>query len=144
LRSDIRLNTSVSRLHAVFRIHDILVWIRIQIRRSTPLTNGFGSGFVSSGCGSGSFCFHHGPLICQQKTYLLKKFFLYITFLRYLYIIFKDKKSKRCHKTVEIKVFYYICLMKEGSGSRVGSGSGSIPMTNGSGSRRAKNMSVSR
>jgi hypothetical protein len=24
--------------------------------------------------------------------------------LLYLYIIFKDKKSKRCHKTVEIKV----------------------------------------
>jgi hypothetical protein len=37
---------------AVFRIHDILVWIRIWIRVSMPLTNG-------SGCGSGSFYFHH-------------------------------------------------------------------------------------
>jgi hypothetical protein len=36
---------------------------------------------------------------------------------------------------------YYICLMKEGSGSRAGSGSGFIPLTNGSGSgsRRSKN-----
>jgi hypothetical protein len=29
-------------LEPVFRIHDILVWIRI--RRSMPLTNGYGSG----------------------------------------------------------------------------------------------------
>ncbi len=31
----------------VFRIHDILVWIRMRIRGSMPLTNGsgFGSGF---------------------------------------------------------------------------------------------------
>jgi hypothetical protein len=42
---------------------------------------------------------------------------------------FKDKKSQRSHKTVEIKVFsYYFCLMIEISGS------GSIPLTNGSGS----------
>ncbi len=44
----------------------------------------------------------------NKKTNLKKKDFLYITFLRYLYIIFKDKKSKRCHKTVEIKVFLTI------------------------------------
>jgi hypothetical protein len=39
---------------AVFRIHDIFMWIRIriQIRVSMPLTN-------RSGCGSGSFYFHH-------------------------------------------------------------------------------------
>ncbi len=35
---------------AVFRIHDILVWIRI--RGSMPLTNG-------SGCGSEYFYFNH-------------------------------------------------------------------------------------
>jgi hypothetical protein len=35
---------------AVLRIRDILVWIRIWIRGSMPLTNG-------SGCGS--FYFHH-------------------------------------------------------------------------------------
>ncbi len=64
---------------------------------------------------------------------------------------FKDKKSKRSNKTVEIKVFltqgltptelgkgfsYYFCLMIEGAGA------GSIPLTNGSGSgfTRPKNM----
>ncbi len=90
-------------LEKVFRIHDILVWIRIRIRirGSMPLTSG-------SGCGSGSFCFHHWPSRCQQKDNL-KKVFLYIRhFLVYFYIIFKDKKSKRCHKTVEIKVFLTI------------------------------------
>jgi hypothetical protein len=33
---------------AVFRIHEILVWIRI--RGSMPLTNGSGSGFGSGSC----------------------------------------------------------------------------------------------
>jgi hypothetical protein len=47
---------------------------------------------------------------------------------------FKGKKSKRSHKTEEIKfLFYYFRLIIEGSGS------GSIPLTNGSGSRRTKN-----
>jgi hypothetical protein len=41
---------------AVLQIHDILMWIRIRIRGSIPLTNGSGFG---SGCGSGSFYFHH-------------------------------------------------------------------------------------
>ena len=55
-----------------------------------------------------------------------------------LYILFTYKKSERCHKTVEIKVFLTIFLMMEGSGW----GSGSIPLTNesGSGSKRPKNM----
>jgi hypothetical protein len=35
---------------SVFRIHDILVWIRIRIRGSVPLTNGSGSRFVSGSC----------------------------------------------------------------------------------------------
>ncbi len=30
---------------AVLHIHDILVWIRIRIRGSMPLTNGFGSSY---------------------------------------------------------------------------------------------------
>ncbi len=53
----------------VFRIHDILVWIRIQIHGYMPLTNG-------SGFGSGSFYFHHWPSRCQQKTNFKKKFSL--------------------------------------------------------------------
>jgi hypothetical protein len=39
-------------LKTVFRIRDILVCIRIRIRGTMPLTYG-------SGCGSGSFYFHH-------------------------------------------------------------------------------------
>jgi hypothetical protein len=38
--------------------------------------------------------------------------------------------------------YYYICLMIEGSRFKAGSGSGSIPMTNGSGSGRPKNTSI--
>ncbi len=109
-----------SYLQTVLRIHDILVWIRI--RGSMPLTNG-------SGCGSGSFYFHHWPSRCQQKTYFKKKFFCMLLFEGTFTSFFKGKKSKRCHKKEENKVF---CLMIEGSGS--------IPLTNGSGSgsRRPK------
>ncbi len=60
-----------------------------------------------------------------------------------MYIIFKDKKSKRSHKAVGIKVFLtFYCLVIEGSRSGAGSGSESIPLTDesGSGSRRPKNM----
>ncbi len=42
-----------------------------------------------SGCGSGSFYFHHWPSRCQQKTNFLKKVFLHITVWRYFYIIFQ-------------------------------------------------------
>jgi hypothetical protein len=66
----------------------------------------------------------------------------------YIYIIFKDKKSKRSHKTEEIKVFLTFLLddrrMIQGLGSGFGAGSGSesTPLTNGSGSGsgRPKNM----
>ncbi len=102
----------------VLRIHDVLVWIRI--RRSMPLTNGSGSGF-----GSGSCYFRHWPSECQQKINL-KKFFCFLgTFWRYIYIIFKDLKSKRSHTAVGIKVFLFLLGVE---------GSGSIPLTNGSGS----------
>ncbi len=87
---------------AVLRIHDILVWIRIRIRGSMPLTNGSGSG-----CGSGSFYFHHWPSRCQQKNNLKKNFSAYY-FLKVLTSFFKCEKSKRSHKTVEIKVFLII------------------------------------
>ncbi len=49
---------------AVFRIHDILVCIRI--RGSMPLTNGSGSRFRSR-FGSGSCYFRHWPSRRQQK-----------------------------------------------------------------------------
>jgi hypothetical protein len=72
----------------VFWIHDILVWVRIRIRESMPLT--IGSGF---GSGSGSWirilpvC--HWPARCQQKTNFLTQLFLLVTFWRYIYIIFQ-------------------------------------------------------
>jgi hypothetical protein len=73
----------------------------------------------------------------NKKLIFSKSFFLLIrvlfegTFTSF----FKDKKSKRSHRTNRINVFsYYFCLMTEGSGS------GSIPLTSGSGSRRLKNM----
>ncbi len=58
---------------AVFRIHDILVWIRIRILGSMPLTNG---------SGSGSCYFRHWPSRCQQKTNFLTQFFLLLLFQR--------------------------------------------------------------
>ncbi len=64
------------RFFTVLRIYDILVWIRIRIRGSMPLTNG-----------SGSY-FRHWPSRFQQ-TNLLNTFFLLITFWRYNYIIFQ-------------------------------------------------------
>jgi hypothetical protein len=53
---------------SVLRIHDILVWIRIRIRGSMPLTNG--SGFASGSC-----YFHHRPSRRQQKTNFFKTVF---------------------------------------------------------------------
>ncbi len=50
---------------------------------------------------------------CQQKLFFLKVFLL-ITFWGYMYIIFKDKKSKRSHKAVGIKVFLTFFLLGDG------------------------------
>jgi hypothetical protein len=108
----------------VFRINDILVWIRIRIRGSMPLTNG-----------SGSFYFHHWPSRCQQKTNFFFKVFLYSTFWRYFYVIFQRKKVKKKLQNCRNQGFSYcFCLMIEGFGS------GSIPLTSGSGSLWPKNM----
>ncbi len=101
---------------AVFRIHDIMVWIWIRIRGSMPLSNGFGSG---------SFTFRHWPSRRQKNNN----------------IYIKDKKSKRSHKKQEESRFFLLYLLDDrlmivGSGS----GSGTIPLTNGSGSGRPKNM----
>ncbi len=43
----------------------------------------------------------------NKKTNLKKRFPAYC-FFYYIYIIFKDKKSKRSHKTVGIQVFLTI------------------------------------
>ncbi len=96
-------------------------WIRI--RGSMPLTNGSGS--------AESFYFHHWPSRCQQKTDLKKSFSAYYFLKVPFSSIFKGKKSKRSHKSVEIMVFLTICFS--------GAGSGSVPLANGSGSGRPKN-----
>ena len=117
-----------SLLQTMLRIHDILGWIRIRIRRPMTLTNG-----------SGSFKM-------PAKNSFFTPFFLLITFWSYTCIIFQRWKLKKSHKIVGIKVFLTIFafwfLMIEGSwsGSRAGSGSGSIPLASGSGSWRPKNM----
>ncbi len=93
---------------AVLRIRDILV----RIRGSVPLTHGSGSCYI-----------RHWPLRRQQKLFLL------ITFWRF----FKDKTSyliKNSQNSKNQGFSYYFCLMIEGSGS--------VPLTNGSGSRRPK------
>ncbi len=105
---------------AMLRIHDILVWI--QIRGPMPLTNGFGSG---------SCYFRHWPSRGQQNTTgSLKKNFCLLLFEGTFTFtsFFKDKMLKRSHKTVGRKqgFSFYFCLIIEGSGS--------IPLTNGSGS----------
>ncbi len=99
------LKDNFAKLHSGLRIHEILMWIRI--RGSMPLTNGsgFGSG---SGCRSGSCYFRHGPSRCQQKTNLKKKFFCLLLFEGTYTSFFINKKSKRCHKAVGIKVFLTI------------------------------------
>ncbi len=101
-RQESRLLRSSCRqefLKAVLRIHDILVRIWIRIRGSLPLTNGPGSGFWSGSC-----YIRHWPSRRQQKQFF-DKVFLLITFWRYITSFFKDKKSKRSHKTLGNKVF---------------------------------------
>ncbi len=120
LRIRILLPSLHNKDHEILREHLETFWC------------GSGSGF-----GSGSCYLRHWPSRRQRKTNP-KKVFLLITFWRYIYIIFKDKKSKRSHKTVGIKVFLTIFAWLK----RMIEGSGSIPLTNGSGSGRPKNMSI--
>jgi len=71
----------------------------------------------------------------NKKKQLKKKFFCLLLFEGTFTSFFKDKKSKRSHKNSRSQGFsYYFCLMIEGSGS--------IPLTRGSGSRRPKTMRI--
>ncbi len=83
---------------SVFRIHDILVWIRI--RGYMPLTNG-----------SGSCYFRHWPSRCQQKLIFVRKNFCFLLFEGTFTSFFKDKKLKGSYKTVR---FFLIFLLDDG------------------------------
>jgi hypothetical protein len=67
------------------------------------------------------------------KNYFKKKFFCILLFEGTFTSFFKDKRSKRSHKAAGIKVLPYFFLLNDKR-------SGSIPLTNGSGSgsRRPK------
>jgi hypothetical protein len=93
--------------YAVFRIHDILVWIRIEIRGSMTLSNGSGSGF-----GSGSCYFRHWP----NKKF---KFFCFLLFEDTFTSFFKDIKKSQ---TEGIAVFLTIIAYYWGGPKTCGSG----------------------
>ncbi len=108
----------------LLRTHDILV----RIRGSMPLTNGSGS------------CYF--VIALQQdanKKLIFLNSFLLITFWRYIFIIFKDKKKKESENSWNQDFSYNFCLVIEVSGS---AGSGSVPPTNESGSRGPRNISA--
>jgi hypothetical protein len=65
------------------------------------------SGSMTFWCGSGSFYFRHWPSRRQQKTNF-RKVLMFFTFEGTFTSFFKDKKSKRSHKTVGIQVFLTI------------------------------------
>ncbi len=109
----------------VLRIHDILVWIRIGIRGSMPLTNG---------SGSRSCYFFLRPSRCQQKLIFIFIFSAYYFFKVHLHLFSKIKSQKESQNSRNQGYSYYFCMMIEGSRSGSGARSGSIPLTNGSGS----------
>jgi hypothetical protein len=104
----------------VFRIYDILVWIRIRILDPDSAI------FVID--------------LQDANKKLVKKKFCLLLFECTFTSFFKEKiqiESQNCRNQ---SFSYYFCMMIEGSGSRAGYESGSIPLTDGSRSRRPKNM----
>ncbi len=87
-------------LGPVLRIHDILVWIRIRIRGSTP-DNGPDPSISSL------------TYKMQQKTNLKKSFFCILLFEGTYTSFSKYKKSKRSHNTVGIRFFLILFLLND-------------------------------
>ncbi len=113
----------------MFRIHDILGWIRIRILGSMLLTNGSG------------FRIRIHPAISvinlqyASKKLIFNTFFSAYYFLKvHLHHFSKIKSQKESQNRRNQGFSYYFCMMIEASGS------GSIPLTSGSGSGRPKNM----
>jgi hypothetical protein len=114
----------------VFRIHDILEWIRI--RGSMPLINGSGSGSWIRILLFSSLTFK----MPTKKNFSLNIFSAYYFVKAHLHNFLTIKSQIESQNSRNQGFSYYFCMMTEGSGS------GSIPLTDGSGSgtRRPKNM----
>ncbi len=117
----------------MLRIHDILGWMGWM-----TLTNGSGSWIW--------ILLYSSDLLYSSLTFKMpaKNEFFKIIFSAYYFLklhlqhfskIKSEKESQNCRNQ---GFSYYFCITIEGSGSRAGSGS--IPMTSGSGSGRPKNM----
>ncbi len=118
----------------MFRIHDILGWIRIRILGFMLLTNGFGSGSWIRILLFSSLAFN-----MPAKKLILNTIFSAYYFLKVHLHHFSKIKSQKESQNIRNQSFsYYFCMMIEVSGA----GSGSIPLTSGSGSGswRPKNM----
>jgi hypothetical protein len=102
----------------MLRIHDILVWIRIRIRGSRPLTNGSGSGSWIRILLFSSLAFK----MLKQKTNLQKSYSTYYFWNEHLHHFSKIKSQKEVTKQLDSRFFqgflYYFWMMIEGSGSR--------------------------
>ncbi len=77
--------------------------------------------------GPGPCFFRHWPSRCQQKTNLKKSFSAYYFLKVHLQHFSNIKSQKESQNSRNQGFSYYFCMMIEGSGS------GSIPLTNGSG-----------
>jgi hypothetical protein len=118
----------------MLQIHDILGWIRI--RGSMPLSNESGSGSRIPDPDPAIFLI---DLQDSSKKLIFNKIFSAYYFLKlHLHHFAKIKSQKESQNSRNQGFSYYFCMMIEGSGSRAGSGS--IPLTSGSGSGRPKNM----
>ncbi len=109
-------------LDAVFRIHNILVWIRIRIRLR------------------GSMRLTNGTFTMPAKNSFFNTIFPACYFLKVHLHYFSTIKSQKESQNRRIQDFsYYFCLMIAGSGSGSRAGSGSIALISASASGRPKN-----
>ncbi len=109
----------------MLRIHYIFGWIRIRIRGFMPLTNGSGSWIRI-------LLFSSLTFKMPAKNKFFNTIFSAYYFLKlHLHHFLKIKRQKESQNSLNHGFFYYFCMMIEGSGSR--EGSGSIPLTSGSG-----------
>jgi hypothetical protein len=115
---------------SVFRIHDILGWIRIRILGSMLLTNGSGSWIRIPDPDPAIFVI---DLQDASKKLIFNTIFSAYYFLKVLLHHFLKIKSQKESQNRSNQGFYYhFCMMIKGSGS--------IPLTSGSvsGSREAQ------